>query len=130
LKFHHTGCLVENISNTIQEYRKLLGENLEISDIYNIEDQKVSVCFLKLNEGVFLELIEPKEDNIRLKKMLKRGETFYHIAFMVNEIDNVIADLVNNNYKVVSYFKSEAFGNKKCAFLYSSDTHLIEIIEE
>src|SRR5215470_9702415 len=83
LHFHHTGCLVNDLEQAIENYKVLLP-NVKLSPVYTIETQKVKLVFLQLNGHVYLELIECLEGNITLDKLRKKGTNFYHIAFSTN----------------------------------------------
>jgi hypothetical protein len=61
--------------------------------------------------------------------MMKKGISFYHLAFIVLNFDERLELLQNQNFRLISVFNSEAFENRRCAFLYSPEMHLIEIIE-
>jgi len=130
MKFHHVGCLVEDIQTATESYLNLLGRSVSVSKIYNIENQQVKVCFIELNQDSFIELVQPEASNASLMKMLKkRKNNFYHLAFKVENFNAKIEMLESSSYKKLSVFNSEAFNNKRCAFLFSPEFHLIEIIE-
>src|SRR5262249_5475941 len=105
--------------------------NVKLSPVYTIETQKVKLVFLQLNGHVYLELIECLEGNITLDKLRKKGTNFYHIAFSTNgtSIDTVVSNLEKDGFILINKFNSEAFNNKPCAFLYTPDMHMIELIE-
>jgi methylmalonyl-CoA/ethylmalonyl-CoA epimerase len=130
LKYHHTGCLVKNLEESVENYKSLLP-GIEVSPIYNIASQKVRLVFLKLNEGANLELIECLEGNTTLIKMLNKGTSFYHIAFTTGgrTLDTIVSELEESGYRLISKFTSAAFENKSCAFLFSPEMHMIELIE-
>ena len=59
----------------------------------------------------------------------KKGINFYHLAFKVMTINKMVEELITQGYRKVTAFHSEAFGGKKCVFLYNPDWQLIELIE-
>lgn len=130
LVYHHTGCVVKNLEQSIAHYKALLPD-ANLSKVYTIASQKVRLVFLELNAGVHLELIECMEGNISLSKLFNKGATFYHIAFTTGgqPLDEVISHLEKSGFRLFSKFQSEAFDNKPCAFLYSPEKHMIELIE-
>ncbi len=128
LKMHHVGCLVDSISESFKSYQ-FLYPNAQLSIIYNIDSQKVRVAFLDLGSDVFIELVEVADDNSSLNKMKKKGVSFYHLAFTDSNFDERLSFLQDQNFRLISIFNSEAFENKRCAFLYSPEMQLIEIIE-
>jgi catechol 2,3-dioxygenase-like lactoylglutathione lyase family enzyme len=129
LRFHHIGCLTEDIERSIASYSELFGFN-RISRIFNISDQEVKVCFIETSPDTFLELIEPTGVNPTLRKLIKSNNLYYHIGYLTPEIESAIESFIKKDFKLVNTFHSEAFQNRKCAFLYSPDMHLIELIQE
>jgi methylmalonyl-CoA/ethylmalonyl-CoA epimerase len=128
LCFHHIGCLTENIEISIANYVKDFGFNLP-NQIFTITNQQVKVCFIEIGPNSFIEFVEPMGDNPSLKKILKSKNPYYHIGYLTSDITNSINDLISCGYFLVNRFHSEAFNNKECAFLYSTEMHLIELIE-
>ena len=130
LIYHHTGCLVKDLEQSIKNY-KLLLPGANVSPVYTIASQKVRLVFLQLNTSVYLELIECGEENVSLSKLLGKGTSFYHIAFTTNSktMNSVINELEKKGFRLISKFNSEAFDHKPCAFLFSPEMHMIELIE-
>jgi catechol 2,3-dioxygenase-like lactoylglutathione lyase family enzyme len=129
LEFHHTGLLVESIERSLDHYSQIFGLK-NISKIHFIKSQGVKVCFIKNGESCFLELVEPIGEDSKVFKMLKKRISYYHIAYKVKHIEKTIKSLEDLNYKAIEVFNSEAFNNKKCAFLFTPDAHLVELIED
>ena len=62
MKLHHIGIVVKNIQESLGELTNYL--NFESTTVPSlVGSQKVNICFLKTN-NVFLELIEPAQENI------------------------------------------------------------------
>ena len=129
IKAHHIGCLTKSIENSIGIYSSSLGFKT-ISEIYTIHDQKVKVCFVEITPSFFVELVEPIGENPALNKILKSGNPFYHIGYLSDRFEEDIARMVSDGFYQVNTFISEAFLGKKCAFLYTPEMHLIELIEK
>ena len=125
---HHVSCLVENIQDAIKDYR-ILYPSGEVSEIFDIKDQKVKVCFFTIGT-VPIELVEPCEGNELLLNMLRKRPGFYHIGLYVSDIHAEIERLEANGYRKVNAFSSEAFNGRLCSFLYNNEMHLIELIEQ
>ena len=128
LKFHHTGCLVKNIDEAIDSYRGLFQPEFIGEKIY-ISSQEVFVCFIGIGHEIFIELVQPASETSIVRNMIKKGITYYHKGFLVEDIEAEIKILEEKNYKWLQTFHSEAFNNKRCAFLMSPVMHLIELIE-
>ena len=129
LNFHHVAIVVESIAESLGHYAELFG-NENISDVITVTSQKVKVCFVKISEGSFIELVEPIGEDSVVFKLLKKRTTYYHIAYKVKDIHQMVEQLEKLNYKTLEFFNSEACNGKPCVFLYSPEAHLIELIEE
>ncbi len=129
LKFHHVGCLVESIDESIGIYKNLFAIK-NISDKIYIASQGVYVCFVQMGNNEFIELVEPKDEDSVVHRLKQKGFSYYHIGYLVGDIDKTINDLEDKHFKLLNTFYSEAFQMKKCAFLFSPETHLIELIQE
>jgi methylmalonyl-CoA epimerase len=129
LEFHHTGIAVVSITETLPHYIQLFGQRA-ISEIYTINEQKVKVCFIKVGNNSYIELVEGLDENSSIQKMAKKGISYYHIAYKTQNIEHTVKQLEEQGYKTYSYFNSEAFNNKRCVFLHNPIGHLIELIEK
>jgi methylmalonyl-CoA/ethylmalonyl-CoA epimerase len=129
LNFHHVGLLVENLGFSIHHYSELFGER-NISKIYKINSQKVNVCFVKVGDDTFIELVEPIGEDSVVSKLLKKRISYYHVGYKVSNILAEVKKLEKLNYKAMDFFNSEAFDGKRCVFLFNPDAHLIELIED
>jgi methylmalonyl-CoA/ethylmalonyl-CoA epimerase len=128
LRLHHVGCLTEDIETSLNNYVDILGFR-KASDITVISHQQVKVCFVEVAPDVYLELVEPTGENPALTKILRSKNPYYHTGYLVKDISATIEQLQADGFYLVNRFISEAFENKECAFLYTGEMHLIEIIE-
>jgi len=124
---HHVGCLTLDINKSIENYAKMGFGN--VSEIYSISEQKVRVCFVETGDKVYVELIEFSEDNPTLMAIYKNKNRYYHVGYLVDDFKQAVEELVSQGYYLVNEFSSEAFQGKSCAFLYSPELQLIELIE-
>jgi methylmalonyl-CoA/ethylmalonyl-CoA epimerase len=129
LKYHHVGLLVESIEESIEHYSALFGK-FNVSDIFVIQSQKVKVCFVKNAHDSYIELVQPLGEDSVVAKLLKKRMSYYHLGYKVANIENAVTELEQLNYKPMEYFNSEAFNGKRCIFLFTPETHLIELIEQ
>ncbi len=128
LIMHHTGCVVENIEQSLEIYKQTLGFH-KISEVYHIVSQNVKVCFIEVGYGVYLELVEPSASDTPVSKLLKKRHSYYHIGYKTKQFDLAVKHFNANGTIMVTSFNSEAFNNKRCAFFYTKELHMIEIIE-
>ena len=129
LTLHHIGTLVDNIGSSLQLYRTLFPKG-NVSDKTHVVSQGVFVCFVEVAPNVYIELIEPSDEDSTVFQMKKKGISYYHLAYQTEEFENTIALLQQLNCKQITVFPSEAFENKRCSFFMSPDMHLIEIVEK
>jgi hypothetical protein len=120
---------VDNIENSAEHYSGLFGKD-NVSSIVSVESQKVKVCFVKIGDGSYIELVQPLSEESVVYKLLKKKVSYYHIAYKVEDIPAAVARLEEMNYKPLEFFNSEAFEGKRCIFLFSPDAHLIELVEQ
>ena len=129
LEFHHVGTLVEDIDSAMSTYGTIFGKS-NVSGKRFIKSQNVTVCFVKTGKNTFLELIQPGGEDSVVYKLLKKGITYYHIAYVVDDYNAMKAELTERNFKALDEFTSEAFKDKRCIFMFSPEGHLIELIEK
>jgi len=126
---HHLGCLVDDMQAAIDDFQALHGPRVGVSEIFNITSQQVRVCFLAPKGEPAIEFVEPYLDNKRLRKMLSKGISFYHVGYESQQYDAESVRLLNEGFKKMADFKSAAFQNKRCCFFLSKTGQLIELIE-
>ena len=130
LKLHHIGLVVQNINESLGEIANFLSfESTSLPTI--IGSQKVNICFLKTN-NVYIELIEPTEENSPITDFAKEGGGFHHLCFEVDDIQQEIDRMVKNGaHLVVAPVKG--FEDRLLAFLMlnlkKTKCKLIELIE-
>jgi catechol 2,3-dioxygenase-like lactoylglutathione lyase family enzyme len=125
-KPHHVGCAVRDIESGVRTYSgslKLARRTRE----FEVTSQGVSVCFLQLHEGFYLELVEPREDRAKLSEYLKFG--FYHLCFLTEDVGAARVRLKERGFMALPRFSSEAFSGASCQFFVSGEGHLIELAE-
>jgi len=126
MEFHHVGCAVKSIADALPAYRPLfpnIGEPILVSS------QKVRVCFIEMRPGIYLELVEPAAEDSTVNVFLKKGISYYHNGFLVDDFDAAAAELESQGCRPLAVFHSEAFGGRRCQFFMNTALHWIEIIE-
>jgi len=131
LKLHHIGIVVENIQKSLGELTKYLDfESTTVPSL--VGSQKVNICFLKTN-NVFLELIEPAEENSPISNFIKKGGGFHHLCFEVDDIHLELEKMKKNGaHIVVDVVKG--FEERLTAFVMldmkNTNCNLIELAEK
>ena len=130
MKLHHIGIVVQNINESLGEIANFLSfESTSLPTL--IGSQKVNICFLKAND-VYIELIEPAEENSPITNFAKEGGGFHHLCFEVDNIQQEIKKMVKNGaHLIVPPVKG--FEDRLIAFLMlnlkKTNCKLIELAE-
>ncbi|RAO99501.1 lactoylglutathione lyase [Petrotoga sp. 9PW.55.5.1] len=99
-KIDHIGIAVNSIDTALKFYQDLL--HIQKSGEEILEDRGIKVVFLYVKD-VRIELMEPIRENSEISKFLeKRGEGFHHIAFEVDDIEEVLKTAKKNGYRTLS----------------------------
>ncbi len=131
MKLHHIGIVVENIQKSLGELTKYLDfESTTVPSL--VGSQKVNICFLKTN-NVFLELIEPAEENSPISNFIKKGGGFHHLCFEVDDIHLELEKMKENGaHIIVDVVKG--FEERLTAFVMldmkNTNCNLIELAEK
>ena len=131
MKLHHIGIVVENIQKSLGDLIKYLDfESTTMPSL--VGSQKVNICFLKTN-NVFLELIEPAEENSPISNFIKKGGGFHHLCFEVDDIHLELEKMKKNGaHVVVDVVKG--FEERLTAFVMldmkNTNCNLIELAEK
>ena len=131
MKLHHIGIVVESIQKSLGELTKYLDfESTTMPSL--VGSQKVNICFLKTN-NVFLELIEPAEENSPISNFIKKGGGFHHLCFEIDDIHLELEKMKKNGaHIVVDVVKG--FEERLTAFVMldmkNTNCNLIELAEK
>ncbi len=131
MKLHHIGIVVKNIQNSLGELTQFL--NFESTTIPSlVGSQKVNICFLKTN-NVFLELIEPAQENSPISDFVKTGGGFHHLCFEVDDIHLELGKMKKNGARII-VDAVKGFEDRLIAFVIldmkNTNCKLIELAEK
>ena len=131
MKLHHIGIVVENIQKSLGELTKYLDfESTTMPSL--VGSQKVNICFLKTN-NVFLELIEPAEENSPISNFIKKGGGFHHLCFEVDDIHLELEKMKKKGARIVVDVV-KGFEERLTAFVMldmkNTNCNLIELAEK
>lgn len=130
MKIHHFGFLAKDLKKTVDNFI-LLGHK-PVNDIIRDFDRGVDIIFLTSNDNMLIEIVSPYTKNSVVSGLIKNNNNkLYHIAYLVDGIDEDICALQHKGFILIDPPKPAiAFGGKKVAFLISSHTGIIELIEK
>ena len=99
MKLHHIGIVVKNIQESLGELTNYLSfESTTVPSL--VGSQNVNICFLKTN-NIFLELIEPAQENSPISAFVKKGGGFHHLCFEVDDIHLELEKMKKNGAHVI-----------------------------
>lgn len=125
----HIGIAVRDIKASSEFYKGCL--NLDVSEPIDVPAQKVKVAFMEIGK-MKLELIQPSGEGSPVEKFIqKKGEGLHHISFLVDDIEEALAELKDKKVRLVDHKPRVGATGKKIAFLHpeSSSGVLIELKE-
>lgn len=128
-KIDHIGIAVKSIERTSELLSKILGLKVVGKEI--VEEQKVKVAFLPLGDSE-LELLESTSLDGPIARFIeKKGEGIQHIAFKVNNIEEVLEKLKKEGVRLIDEKPRYGAGGAKIAFLHPKSTNgiLVELCE-
>ena len=128
MKFHHIGVAVKSIDKTAAVY--VAGGYTQSVTTFD-PVQNVNICWLTKDGMPSVELLEPVDETSPVCKTLeKNGVTPYHTCYIVEDIEQAVADLRKMKYVAVSKpVEAPAIRNSKVCFLFNKNTGLIELVE-
>jgi len=129
MKLHHIGCLVDDIEASKKMHKDVL-KFANISETIYVSSQKVYICFVEVGNDTYLELIQPLDATSPLLKFRQKNVNYYHLAYVVKNLDAVVEELCAKDAIVLTSFDSEAFNQKRSVFLYTPEKNLIELIDD
>ena len=125
LRFHHIGIACEKINKVKEWIKRMYTIVYERGPLFD-PAQNATVCLLRSEDGLVIELVSGEE----VENIIKKGISFYHLCYAVQNIDEAIEDLKKGGAILFSPPKEAIlFDKKKVAFLYTP-MGVIELLEE
>lgn len=127
-KFHHIGVAVKDLDATASVYEQ--GGYRRSASIFD-PIQNVNICWLTKEGMPTVELLAPVDDTSPVNKTLeKNGVTPYHTCYVVDNIEETVAQLRKQKYVMVSKpAEAVAFCGSRVCFLFNKNVGLIELVE-
>lgn len=103
----------------------------DVSDVIYDPVQNVNICWLMKDGMPTVELLAPVDEKSPVCKILeKNGVSPYHTCYVVENIDQAVAELRKQKYVLVSKpVEAVAIHNCKVAFLHNRNIGLIELVQ-
>lgn len=131
LVFEHAGYAVEDISQCLSQLVVPAFKPLSVGPIIEDPVQHVRVCFVILQGGGKLELIEPVSDTSPIRRLLReRRPGLYHCCFQTEDLGGSINALLRQGAVLTSNpVPATAYEGRQIAFLFSDRIGLVELVE-
>lgn len=130
LKVEHIGIAVKKNDAAKKLFGEILGLRYNKSE--TIIEQKVNTTFFDIGD-TDVELLEATSPESTVAKFIqKKGEGIQHIAFLVENIEESLAELKANGIQLIDEKPRRGAGGAKVAFLHPRSTFgvLIELVEK
>jgi methylmalonyl-CoA epimerase len=127
-RVHHIGIAVNNLTESITVFEKLLGIKAEI---HAAPCQKVTEACFKLGDEVEIDLLEPMGQDSTVAKFLeKRGEGLHHIALETDSINDELKAMEGKGVQLIDKVGRAGVAGQ-IGFLHpkSANGVLVELIE-
>lgn len=129
-RIEHIGIAVKNLADTINFYENVLG--LKCYKVEEVPDQKVKTAFLMVGETK-IELLESTDAEGPIGKFIeKKGEGIHHIAYSVNNLENVLSEISEKGIQLIDKQPRKGADGMNIAFLHPKSTNgvLTELCEK
>lgn len=119
-KINHIGIAVKNIEKSTALYRDVLGMTMEGTE--EVAEQKVRVAFFAVGDSR-IELLEPTSPDSPVAKFIeKNGEGIHHLAYEVDDLAAVLADLKTQGVRLIDEAPRCGAHGTRIAFLHPKAT--------
>lgn len=127
--FHHIGVAVKDLDATAAVYEQ--GGYKRSASIFD-PIQNVNICWLTKEGTPTVELLTPVDENSPVNKTLEKvGVSPYHCCYVVDKLEDAVAELRKQKYIMVSKpAEAVAFCGSRVCFLFNKNVGLIELVEE
>lgn len=130
-RLDHIAIALENIDEVEMLYTTVLG--LTVKHRETVHDQGVRTSMLVAEKGgTSIELLQPLDLNSPISKFLeKRGEGIHHVCFVVDNIEQALAELKQVGIDLIDEVAREGAYGARVAFIHPKAMHgvLIELAE-
>ena len=125
----HIGIAVKDLEKAGKFYTDIMGIPIKEQEV--VSEQKVRVAFLPITDSE-IELLESTEPDGPVAKFIdSRGEGIQHIAFRVENIEEILEELKAKGVRLIDQKARIGAGGAKIAFIHPKETNgvLVEICE-
>ncbi|HSB64994.1 MAG TPA: methylmalonyl-CoA epimerase [Anaerolineales bacterium] len=128
-RIHHIAVLVEDIDQSLQFWRDILG--ILPSHIADFPGEAARIAFLPLGESE-LELVQPTKADTGLSRFLeKHGPGMHHICLQVNDLAGLLQQLKSRGVQLINDQPKLGEAGQLYAFIHPKSTQgvLVELYQ-
>lgn len=128
-RIDHVGVAVEDLDAAIELYRDRF--EMPLAHRETVESQGVEAALLDVGDG-HIELLRPLGEDTPVGKFLaRRGEGMHHVAYAVDDIDAVLAQLKERGIEMIDQEARVGIRGSRVAFCHPRSTGnvLTELVE-
>ena len=121
MKIHHIGYVVKSI----EKYKKNLIIDEVVKEIYD-ETQKANLALIKA-QNIFIELIEPTDEESFTYNFLQKGGGYHHLCFQTSKEE--AEQFIQNKkmIKVLDWVYAPLLDGDVC-FAYNRNKEIVEFV--
>jgi methylmalonyl-CoA/ethylmalonyl-CoA epimerase len=131
MKFHHIGYAVTSIQAYLDDFMAPVFAPESVSDTFADPIQQVRVCFVRMQGGTVIELVEPLGEQSPIHAYIgsKRGG-IYHVCYEVPNLEAAIAAMrAKKCMPLGKPVPAVAFGGRRIVFMLTPQRDLVELLE-
>ena len=131
MRVHHVGYAVKDIRSYLEDFLVPLFSPVGISEPVTDPIQQVTVCFVEMQGGTVIELVEPAAADSPVNAVIgsNRGGV-YHTCYEVEDLDAEIARFRRKRCMPLGKpVPAAAFDGRRIAFLLTPQRDMIEFVE-
>ena len=131
MRFHHVGYAVSSIEDYLRGFMAPLFSPSQVTDPVVDPVQQVRVCFVEMQGGTVIELVEPLGENSPVARLIgSRRGGLYHLCYEVADLDAEIPRFrAKKCMPLGKPVPASAFGGRRIVFLMTPQHDLIELLE-
>jgi methylmalonyl-CoA/ethylmalonyl-CoA epimerase len=131
MRLHHVGYAVADIQAYLDDFMRPLFAPVQVTDAVADPLQRVRVCFVEMQGGTLIELVEPLGENSPISGIIgSRRGGLYHLCYEVDDLDTEIARFrARRCFPLARPTPAVAFDGRRIVFLMTPQHDLIELLE-
>lgn len=131
MRFHHVGYAVKSIEAYLEGFLRPLFDPVAVSESVSDPIQRVTLCFVTMQGGTVIELVEPMGDDSPVSQIVgsSRGGV-YHLCYEVDDLEAQVKRFRSKRCLPLGKpVPAVALGGRRIVFIMTPEHDLIELLE-